>query len=690
MMMIAVESRNPTRGTFGRSIRFAVNWLSHAAASRAARRRLSAILRNACRVLGLKRGKGPGLLGLGNAAIGLVLATAMIAGLSAPAFAGPVTGGGTPQPPASVNGNGIFINNGSDPTCNHVADSASSTIPIVSILWENFVYALGLNIKAGTTTLDSACNPGANDSIVETDTVLDADVTRPDGNILYSKGQTIPAGTILRKNDKAEQSNKVLFYADGLWGNGGAGATSLSLGGELFVNTGRIGLGGATWDHSMAIGNPVAYDRDPATGRLLKADRYENDANGTSVKVQRYNLDPSTNTYRADDQGDYIKRHSDGFLGIGAGDYYEKDTNIQYRSHMGTVAGGMNAAAFGNDAKAFSSGSLALGYKAGAGDSRYSSQYSLDSLKLGHHDMMAIGTEATAFGTDTLALGHSAHAGNWSGNYYDHDMIAIGHNASALGTGAGIADAVALGHDALASASDTLALGHGATATIAQSVALGSLAKTRAAVAVDGSTAYGVVSVGDKGKERQIINVAAGQLNKDSTDAVIGKQLFSTNEDVKTLKTRVDATGPGLVQYDAAAKKLTVGKDKDATTVDFAQSEVKNAAGIVIQQAGTRKLTGLSDGDVSAVSSDAITGKQLFVTNSAVKSISDNIGTVDIQKLGQTVAGHDGDIRNLATTVNTTVNNFTSGRAGLVQQAPLPQPGPLDPDGNPRRMNQND
>ncbi|AYV93254.1 Hemagglutinin [Fusobacterium necrophorum subsp. funduliforme] len=42
-----------------------------------------------------------------------------------------------------------------------------------------------------------------------------------------------------------------------------------------------------------------------------------------------------------------------------------------------------------------------------------------------------------------------------------------------------------------------------------------------------GKPENGVVSVGAEGKERQIINVAAGKVSKDSTDAINGSQLFS-------------------------------------------------------------------------------------------------------------------------------------------------------------------
>src|SRR5205814_10624760 len=51
-----------------------------------------------------------------------------------------------------------------------------------------------------------------------------------------------------------------------------------------------------------------------------------------------------------------------------------------------------------------------------------------------------------------------------------------------------------------------------------------------------GTTPVGTVSVGDAGAERTITNVAAGQINAGSTDAINGSQLFATNTAIEDLK----------------------------------------------------------------------------------------------------------------------------------------------------------
>ena len=100
------------------------------------------------------------------------------------------------------------------------------------------------------------------------------------------------------------------------------------------------------------------------------------------------------------------------------------------------------------------------------------------------------------------------------------------------------------GTDSQAIGTDSVAIGQNAVATADGSVALGLNSTAGAAVATAGTTIRGTsynfagaapvatVSVGALGAERQITNVAAGQLNAGSTDAVNGSQLFATNQAV--------------------------------------------------------------------------------------------------------------------------------------------------------------
>ena len=195
----------------------------------------------------------------------------------------------------------------------------------------------------------------------------------------------------------------------------------------------------------------------------------------------------------------------------------------------GTIALGLNshaddtaAVSIGNGSQANKVSSVALGTNAQAGD-----DYTV-----------SIGVNSKATAGWGVALGGYAEAAKTG--------LAFGYQAKATG----VQDAIALGSFANATGANAMALGDHSTAAVANSVALGhdSVAGSNtfdnssdhATFKVDGGTdtdvkfqaglgsnAGGAVSVGKAGFERQIQNVAAGRLAKDSTDAVNGSQLYT-------------------------------------------------------------------------------------------------------------------------------------------------------------------
>ncbi|PXV60326.1 Autotransporter adhesin [Dyella jiangningensis] len=115
-------------------------------------------------------------------------------------------------------------------------------------------------------------------------------------------------------------------------------------------------------------------------------------------------------------------------------------------------------------------------------------------------------------------------------------------------------NSVAIGPVSTANTVDAVSIGNGATAgTNVGDVALGAGSVTGAVVRTPGATIAGnsytyagatpnsTVSVGSTGNERTITNVAAGQVNGNSTDAINGSQLFATNQAVDALNNTVIA-----------------------------------------------------------------------------------------------------------------------------------------------------
>ncbi|AMN49996.1 YadA-like family protein [Psychrobacter sp. P2G3] len=158
----------------------------------------------------------------------------------------------------------------------------------------------------------------------------------------------------------------------------------------------------------------------------------------------------------------------------------------------------------------------------------------------------AMGNVAAATGTGSLAVGHSATATGYR-------AIAIGasdiENASPSYGQAGANYQTV--EQTKASGRDTIALGSGAQAVTDGSVAIGTNSNTLVdAIIVTSATVGDVtfgnfagatniaagdqVSVGAAGQERQVKNVAAGNVTAASTDAINGSQLFSVADTLNT------------------------------------------------------------------------------------------------------------------------------------------------------------
>ncbi|RON69605.1 hypothetical protein BK671_09295 [Pseudomonas fluorescens] len=275
---------------------------------------------------------------------------------------------------------------------------------------------------------------------------------------------------------------------------------------------------------------------------------------------------------------------------------------------------------------------------------------------------------------------------NGAGIKYFHANSTLA-DSTASGT-----DSVAVGPLASATATNAMALGSGATAGTANSVALGSGATTTAATAtasgvINGTTytyagaaPIGVLSLGSLGNERQLSNVAAGQVTATSTDAVNGSQLFSTNTAVNSLGATVNniVTGAGIKYFHAnstladstatgvdsvavgptasstatnavalgngatagTANSVALGSGATTAAATATASGVINgttytyagAAPIGVLSLGSlgneRQLSNVAAGQVTATSTDAVNGSQLFSTNTAVNSLGATVNNI--------------------------------------------------------------
>ena len=134
------------------------------------------------------------------------------------------------------------------------------------------------------------------------------------------------------------------------------------------------------------------------------------------------------------------------------------------------------------------------------------------------------------------------------------------------------------------------------------------------------------VSVGSIKNERQIKNVAAGIINKTSTDAVNGSQLYEVVDNlakgIKTTQTEVIEGKNVTVTSTMGANGQTVYNVATKDDVDFEKVTVGKVVVDKVKgiDAGDTKITNVTAGGVSATSKDAINGSQLYEEASKAKT----------------------------------------------------------------------
>lgn len=226
-------------------------------------------------------------------------------------------------------------------------------------------------------------------------------------------------------------------------------------------------------------------------------------------------------------------------------------------------------------------GSAAHYYSVKSDEQGDGSNYNNDGAK--GRNALAAGVNASAKGFESVAIGYGTKT-------TADNTVAIGNGNKVSGL-----SSAAVGVSNNVAQNNTFVLGSRVTTTQANSVVLGAGSADRAATSEtkgtitlsDGTTREygnfagtsptGVVSVGAKDSERQIINVAAGKISADSTDAVNGSQLYSLANEVGKNADAIKTINTQITNVTAEAGKHTTvkaGANKNLTV-----TEGTNAAG---------------------------------------------------------------------------------------------------------------
>jgi autotransporter adhesin len=229
------------------------------------------------------------------------------------------------------------------------------------------------------------------------------------------------------------------------------------------------------------------------------------------------------------------------------------------------------------------------------------------------------------------------------------DSLPNGLNSVAIGpvSTANTENAVSIGNGATAGANvGDVALGAGSTTGTVVQTASGTIAGNTYAYA--GTTPGSTVSVGAVGAERTITNVAAGQVNGNSTDAINGSQLFATNQALDTLN---DTVAANAIHYYSVNDNGTPGGNyaNDGATGLNALAAGVGATAAADNATALGQGTGVSVLGGVALGSGAVSDRAIAPTSGSIL-VGTNVipyNTTDRTLLGAVSVGNATDFRQI-------------------------------------------
>ena len=284
----------------------------------------------------------------------------------------------------------------------------------------------------------------------------------------------------------------------------------------------------AIGDNSIAIGGATVMDDDYLTDKKQTA-AHAAKANGKKSIAIGFNATTSEEAEDSVVMGTFANANAPSAVVIGQGALADGNGDLSVAIGRLSKARDIVTVAIGDKADAHANSAIALGANASASG-------------------ISIGGNSVSSMEDSMALGHGSES-------LGSETVTIGYGASSAQD---VSYAVTLGAMAQNSANYSTALGHAANTTAFYSVALGAASEagddfvesTNATINgieyknfaasssqfnnPDMGMAGAVVSVGKKGYERQIKNVAAGQVTNVSTDAINGSQLYAVADALTT------------------------------------------------------------------------------------------------------------------------------------------------------------
>lgn len=208
----------------------------------------------------------------------------------------------------------------------------------------------------------------------------------------------------------------------------------------------------------------------------------------------------------------------------------------------------------------------------------------------------AIGTAASALANETVAIGQKANASGQNSNAFGSQANATGTSSLAVGTGSVASNdsTVAIGNDSTVTGASAVAVGASATSTGKWSTALG-----------DSANAKGEKSVA----------LSKDSYAKDDNSVALGSGTITRSATKENTATVNGITYSGFAGNTPVAV-VSVGSDKTET---YTPPDHSTPGRTVTITPHTRQIINVSAGEISATSTDAINGSQLYM-------IADQVG----------------------------------------------------------------
>ncbi|EGO7627290.1 YadA-like family protein [Escherichia coli] len=310
-----------------------------------------------------------------------------------------------------------------------------------------------------------------------------------------------------------------------------------------------------------------------------------------------------------------------GIMSIALGDTANASKEYSMALGANSAANGTDSLALGRQSLASAANAIAIGAETEAAENATAVGTKAEANGL---NSIALGSGSIANTDNTIALGNQSQAIAAGAIAIGQANKADGVNAIALGNGSitGGANAIALGQGSYAGLENGIAIGAQATAQGKNSIALGA-----GSVATEADT----VSVGNTTAQRKIVNMAKGDIDNNSTDAINGSQLYAISKSVAdnlgggaTVNSQGVVTSPNY-----RLKNGIYGNVGDAladlNTNTIQWDSLKKGYSAAHGTDATSKITNVTAGDLSATSTDAVNGSQLNTTNDNVATNTTNI-----------------------------------------------------------------